>query len=262
MKIIGIIGYGNMGSAFCKGLADRGKTYELLVSEQTESRARRAETEGRLRVVGTGDLVGKADIIVIAVKPQELPALISEIKGLAADKKIISVVAGKKTEYFIQALGTKQVVRFMPNLAASAGCAAVGIAPGPDTDTVFRDECIDIARAIGTPYQLSENLMPAITGLSGSGIAFVFSFVHALALGGVQSGLKYDEALKIAISTLEGAVAVLGSSGSNPIEYLSKVISPAGTTIKGVWALEEHGFTNAVIKAVCAAAERAGELEA
>jgi pyrroline-5-carboxylate reductase len=262
MKTIGIIGYGNMGSALYKGLRVKAKSYDLLVAEHDAGKVERARNDFQAWVIPNSELAGRAEIIIIAVKPQELTKLITEISELTGNKKIISVVAGKKTGYFSKALHTDQVVRFMPNLAASVGCAAVGISPGPRADAEFEEECLDIARAVGTPYRIPENLMPAITGLSGSGIAYIFAFVHALTLGGVESGFKYEEALKIALTTLQGALAVLNSSEHNPIEWLSRVVSPAGTTIRGIAALEELGFTHAVMKAVRSAAERAGELEA
>jgi pyrroline-5-carboxylate reductase len=262
MKTIGIIGFGNMGRALYKGLETRADAYVLLAAEHDAEKAAQAQKESGVRIVSNEELASGAEIIIIAVKPQELPRLVSEIGGFTRNKKVISVVAGKKTDYFSGALHTDQVVRFMPNLAASAGCAAVGVSPGPRANAGFERECLEIARAVGTPYLIPENLMSAITGLSGSGIAYVFAFVHALALGGVESGFKYDQALDISLTTLEGALAVLKSSKNNPIEWLSRVVSPAGTTIRGVAALEELGFTHAVMKAVRSAAERAAELEA
>ncbi len=244
------------------GLKTRTDAYDLLAAEHDAGKAAQAQKESGTRIVSSTELVSGAEIIIIAVKPQELPRLVSEIGGLTENKKVISVVAGKKTDYFSRALHTDQVVRFMPNLAASIGCAAVGVSPGPKTDVDFGRECLEIAKAVGTPYLIPETLMPAVTGLSGSGIAYVFAFMHALALGGVESGFKYDQALDIALTTVEGALAVLKSSKRNPIEWLSRVVSPAGTTIRGIAALEELGFTHAVMNAVRAADERAQELEA
>ena len=103
--------------------------------------------------------------------------------------------------------------------------------------------------------------MPAVTGLSGSGIAFVFAFIHAMALGGISSGIAYPTSLSIALITIQGALAVMEKKKENPVELLSKVISPAGTTIRGVAALEKEGFTYSVIKAIESATTRATELE-
>jgi len=262
MKTIGIIGFGNMGSAFYKGLVSTNKSYNIVVAERITKKIEIAKKKYKLKIAENKELVAAADIVVIAVKPQELAQLVSEIKHAAKGKQIISVVAGKRIDYFIKKLATDQVVRFMPNLAAVKSLSAVGMSFGPKVKKEFQEECLAIARAIGVPYTIPENLMPAVTGLSGSGIAYVFAFIHALALGGVHAGFKYEEALAIAITTVEGAAGLLKDSGQNPIEALSKVISPSGTTIHGIKTLEELGFTYAVMNAVTAAAERAKDFEA
>jgi pyrroline-5-carboxylate reductase len=114
---------------------------------------------------------------------------------------------------------------------------------------------------LGTPLELPEKLMPAVTGVSGSGIAYVFAFLHGLALGGAKAGMPYDTSLDAALTTLEGAVAALRNRQEHPVALLSKVASPAGTTIEGIHVLEERGFTAAVMDAVVAAARRAQEME-
>ncbi|MBN1797326.1 MAG: pyrroline-5-carboxylate reductase [Spirochaetales bacterium] len=261
MKTIGIIGFGNMGSALYKGLVSAKQSCHVLVAECNEKKIQTAGKQYNLRIVANKELVTAADIVIIAVKPQELAELISEIKTVTKGKRIISVVAGKRIDFFIKQLATDQVVRFMPNLAAVKGLAAVGMSSGSKVSNEFRKDCLEIAQAIGVPYTMPESLMPAVTGLSGSGIGYVFAFIHALALGGVHAGFKYDEAVAIALTTVEGAAAFLKDTGQNPIEALSKVISPAGTTIQGIKTLEELGFTHAVMDAVAAAAERAKDFE-
>ena len=161
----------------------------------------------------------------------------------------------------MQLLGTKQVVRYMPSLAAAVGKALVGVSLPDDANEYMRHTAERIAQALGTPLFVPEKLMPAVTGLSGSGIAFVFEFVHALCLGAVQAGMSYDAALTGAVTVLEGAAAALRENGEHPVALLSKVISPAGTTIAGVEQLHRHGFDAAVAAAVTAAADRARELE-
>jgi pyrroline-5-carboxylate reductase len=262
MKTIGIIGFGNMGSALYKGLVSAEQNYNVLVAECNEKKIQTAGKQYKLQILANKALVTAADIVVIAVKPQELIHLLSEIKTVSKDKQIISVVAGKRIDFFTKQLATDQVVRFMPNLAAVKSLAAVGMSFGSKVRNEFRQDCLEIARAIGVAYPMPESLMPAVTGLSGSGIAYVFAFIHALALGGVHAGFKYDDAVAIALTTVEGAVGFLKDTGQNPIEALSKVISPAGTTIQGIKTLEQLGFTHAVMDAVKAAAERAKDFEA
>jgi pyrroline-5-carboxylate reductase len=261
VKRIGIIGFGNMGEALAAGLIKEKGDYEIIVSEAKQERIKVAKENYSIAVVEKKSLFSRSDIVVIAVKPQELTALFEETGELARKKKLISIVAGRKISFFQQHLGTDMVTRFMPNLAAMEGKALVGISFAREADEDFRKDCTEIAEALGTPCELPESLLPAVTGLSGSGIAFVFAFIHAMALGGVASGIPYATSITIALKTIEGACAVMGKRGEHPIELLSKVISPAGTTIAGVCALEAEGFTYAVIEAIERATERAKELE-
>jgi pyrroline-5-carboxylate reductase len=260
MKKIGIIGFGNMGSAIAAGLKET-EGIEILVAEKKPEKAAEAVRTHHLPVVQLPELISSVDIIVIAVKPQELARLFKDIQSLPKNKKIISIAAGTKIEFFTAHLGTDQVTRFMPNLAASMGKALVGVSFSEQADDEFKKDCLKIARAIGTPCELPESLMPAVTGLSGSGIAFVFAFIHAMALGGVSSGIAYPDSLMIALKTIEGALAVVDKTKENPVNLLCKVISPAGTTIQGITTLEKEGFNYSVIKAVKDATERALELE-
>jgi pyrroline-5-carboxylate reductase len=265
MEKIGIIGFGNMGSALAAGLAST--NYEVAVSETNQDRAELALKKYGLKVFTEKlDLISFAEILVIAVKPQELDSLIEELgtgnlKGRVKGKLGISIIAGRTIESIMSRLEFEAVARFMPNLAARVGKAAVGIAFSSGAREEFKKDCLNIASALGTPFELPENLMAAVTGLSGSGIAYVFSFLNAMALGGVKTGIPYPKALDIALSTVEGAVEVIRKSGENPTDWLNRVISPAGTTIQGVTALEENAFTYGVIRAVERAAERAAELE-
>ncbi len=260
MKTIGIIGFGNMGSAIASGLAKMKAVYTVIASEKKEERTLAARKQ-KIELRDTETLVRDSDIVILAVKPQELDRLFEELSPHSAAKSFISIIAGKKIDVFRSRLGTNRVVRFMPNLAATERKALVGVSFPDDADAELRSDCLAIASAIGEPCEIPETLMPAITGLSGSGIAYAFAFAHAMALGGVSKGLPYPKALQIAIKTIEGAAALMASSGENPIELVSRVISPAGTTIRGIAALEKGGFTSSVIEAVESATDRAKELE-
>ena len=249
-----------MGSAMAAGLGNKG--YEIVVSDIKRDRMKLAEDEyGFPSIPEKPLLVGSTDITVIAVKPQELDDLFDEIGDAAENKRLISVIAGRRMIDFITALRPSCLSRFMPNLAATVASAAVGVAFSKDAPPDFRDDSLDIAGAIGRAYEIPERLMPAITGLSGSGIAFVFAFFHAMALGGVSAGVPYPKSLDISLTAIEGALKVIRKSGENPGEWINRVISPAGTTIAGIKALEEKGFTAAVMEAVAQASQRAEELE-
>ncbi len=256
MKNIGIIGFGNMGEAFAAGLRRVSGGVRLGVVEKAPARMAAAR-DGHGAEDFTGrpaDFFAFADTVILAVKPQDAEAVLREISPFGKNRKFISIIAGKSLDFYRRHLDTPFLARFMPNLAATQGRAAVGVsfsdAPGDAAAEAFRREAVEIAAALGDAVEIPERLMPAMTGLSGSGIAFVFAFIHALALGGVKTGFGYDRALEIALSVVEGAAAVLRSSRENPATLVAKVASPAGTTIAGFQALEDAAFTSAVMRAV------------
>lgn len=262
MQKIGIIGFGNMGEALGAGLVAQHPGLNLTVFEKVPELALKAQkTYGAQLVDNLRDLAEASEIIIIAIKPQDIPSMLVELRPFAAKKSFISIAAGLKTSLFQEKLDTDQVIRFMPNLAAKVGKSLVGIAHGNGVSPIFEKAAIEIAAAIGTPAVMPEKLIAAITGVSGSGIAYVFHFIHALAMGGVREGFPYAKALEYALATVEGAVELLKLTGEHPIAFESKVTSPAGTTVEGVRALENSDFTAAVMEAVSAASRRASELE-
>ena len=259
---VGVIGFGNMGEALALGLARKNLTPAVGVYEAHNPTKARALKHKKLTVHDTLEaLIEASAIVVIAIKPQDIPALLVRLRPHAHGKAFISLAAGLGSAFFQKELAVDQVVRFMPNLAAKVGKALVGVSPGNGCGPVFAEQALAIAGAVGRATLLPEKLMAAITGLSGSGIAFVFHFVHAMALGGVREGFAYPQALEHALDTIDGAVALLKETGDHPIAFESKVCSPSGTTIEGVKVLEAGGFTNVVVEAVSAAARRAHELE-
>jgi len=260
---IGVIGFGTMGEAIIRGLRAQDATVEAAIIER--SAERRLVADGMQGVTDMSDHTDRfasfAELVVLAVKPQDLESVARKIGSVLSGKNVISILAGTSVERLTTRLPNARFVRFMPNLAASIGQAAVGVAIPADTNAAFRNDALQVARAIGTPFEIPERLLAAFTGISGSGIAFVFSFIHALALGGTKAGITYEESLAIALQVLRGAGSLAEQTALNPQVLLSKVISPAGTTIEGIRTLEHGGFTACVMDAVAAAARRADELE-
>src|SRR6056297_1230938 len=262
MKSIGFIGAGNMGRAIGIGIRTAHPEATIAFFDVDLSKAEQAAGQCAGLVCSSyQELFSSAEVLVIAVKPQHLEGLFSDIETLSSGREFISIAAGKPISLCTKALHTHKVIRFMPNLAAKIGRSVVGIAAATNLNEEFRETAFETARAIGLPIELPEELMPAITGLSGSGIAYVFAFLHAMALGGTDAGFSYSQALDIAYATCEGAVKVLQSEGVSPAEYLTRVTSAGGTTIRGIKALEEGGLTPTVMDAINAASERAKEIE-
>lgn len=250
-----------MGEAFAAGLKRTMPELGLVVFDSNTARKETAARIEGLTVAGSaGEVMDASDITILCVKPQDLGTLAAEVRGRSHGGRIVSILAGKRIQSICEGFASDQVARFMPSLAAVTGKSMVGVSFGPAAGEGFKADCLAIAGALGRPLEIPEKLMSAMTGISGSGIAYVFAFVHAMALGGVAAGFDYPTALSIAVAGLEGAASLL-TGGEHPLALASRVASPAGTTIQGLRALEEGGFTAAVMHAVEAAARRATELE-
>lgn len=260
---IGILGYGNMGQAVAHGLRESRPQLKLSVLEKCEEQQEAARMAGATVFTPNEltEFLRNSRAVVLAIKPQDLSSFASAATNAFSEHFVVSVLAGTPIATLNRQLTPAATARLMPSLAASIGRAVVGVALPQQLTKDQRDTAMEIALAMGRPYVVSEELMSAVTGLSGSGLAYVFAFIHALALGGVRSGIPYQQAVEMARDVTSGAAELLTAQGEHPISALSRVISPAGTTIEGISALEEHGFTAAVIDAVVAAADRARELE-
>ncbi|NBB90094.1 MAG: pyrroline-5-carboxylate reductase [Spirochaetes bacterium] len=263
LQRLGLIGYGNMGEAIVSGLKARNPELELgLVEVSEERRFAAIEAHGaRDFTESLAHLVSFSDVVVLAIKPQDVGKMVERLAPISGELKLVSILAGTKLSTFTDALATTNIARFMPSLAAKVGKAVVGVSFAEGADSDFRDASLEVARAIGTPQEIPEKLMSAITGVSGSGLAFTFTFIHAMALGATRSGMPYPQALEASLDVLDGATSLVRETGEHPISLASRVASPAGTTIEGLTALEEGGFSAAVIDAVSRAANRATELE-
>ena len=261
MKRIGIIGFGIMGEAFATGFLRKLPELSLLVHDAKQDRRdAAARTRGLSVAASAAEVLQGSDLTVLSVKPQDFAAFAAEVKGAARGKAVISILAGRKIQSVSDSLGTDQVARFMPTLAAVKGASMVGVSFHADAGARMREDALQLAGALGAALEIPEKLMSAMTGISGSGLAFVFQFVHAMAQGGVAAGFDYRTALAVAVAGLEGAASLL-KDGTHPMELASRVTSPAGTTIQGVRALEKAGFTAAVMEAVEAAARKAADFE-
>jgi pyrroline-5-carboxylate reductase len=255
-----------MGRAIRGGLVRENADLRVgVVEKNAERRAQAVDREGAEDFTERiGELGDWADVIVLAIKPQDLADLAESIGRDLETANLVSILAGTPMDTIDGMLKPRRLCRFMPNLAALIGEAAVGVSfdRGESTeDAEFRDHALAAARAIGTPVEVKEELLAAITGVSGSGLAYAFRFIHALALGGTHEGLTYEQALATAVQMVKGAATLLQQNGEHPEAMLSKVTSPGGTTIAGVKQLEEGALTDAVMNAVSAAAERAREME-
>ncbi len=199
------------------------------------------------------------DWTVLAVKPQMLEAACDSGR-LSANQNVLSVVAGVSIRQLVTLTGTGRVARAMPNTPAFVNLAATAICYSPEMPAGECEFARRMMESVGIVVPVEERLMNAVTGLSGSGPAWVFRFVESMIDGGVAAGLPRDTARTLALQTILGAVQMTIQRGEHPRVLSDQVTSPGGTTAAGLRSLEENRFSHAVVSAILAAVSRAGEL--
>ncbi|MBP7929203.1 MAG: pyrroline-5-carboxylate reductase [Acidimicrobiia bacterium] len=264
MNHIAIVGGGQMGEALLVGLAKKDDN-SLSVVETSDGR-RRYLTErfdgisvyGRLSELP--ELDNNSYVYLLAVKPHLLLTAIEALPERGRGCLVISVAAGVRTEAIESMLPDARVVRVMPNTPALVGAGASAISGGASATQDDVDLTERLMRVVGSAHVVPENQLDAVTGLSGSGPAYVFLFAEALIEGAVFEGLPRDVATQLAAQTLLGAARMLAESGSSPADLRAAVTSPGGTTARGLAELEKGAVRASVAGAVSAAAERSRQL--
>lgn len=261
---IGFIGGGNMAEALIRGLVASGvDASRITVAELMPQR--RVFLEKNYGVVTTEssvDVVAAHSTIILAVKPQVLDVVLQPIAaGFTADKCLISILAGVSTAKIEEILGENcRVIRVMPNTPALIGAGAAGLCAGVHATAGDLQRACSLFECVGVAEIVSESLLDAVTGLSGSGPAYVYLIIEALADGGVLEGLPRDTALMLAAKTVAGTAQMVLDGDEHPAVLRDRVCSPGGTTIAAVKALEEGGVRAALIEAVHRSAKRSREL--
>lgn len=265
-EILGFIGAGQMATALANGVVAAG----LYRAEQIRAfdpfdgaRENFAELFGATAVLDSNAAVAsQATLLLLAVKPQQMSTALAEV-ALALQSKavVVSIAAGVTLEIISAQLPPgSRIVRVMPNTPCLVGRGASCFALGQHADSADGERVRRLLSAVGIAHEVPEKLLDAVTGLSGSGPAFVYTVIEALADGGVRAGLPRALAAELAAQTVSGAAAMVLETGKHPAELRDAVASPAGTTIAGLAELERLGLRGALIEAVTAAAERSREL--
>jgi len=260
---IGFIGAGNMGEALVRSLVQAGWAPQrlLLADPKAERLAELADRLGVTTMTDNAALVEQCDTVVLAVKPQMLDAVLAPLSPAWGGRLLISLLAGVDTARLEALLpDDARVVRTMPNTPALVGEGATAICAGRNATAADLERTRQLFAAAGVVCEVPEAQMDAVTGLSGSGPAYVFAVIEALADGGVAEGLPRDTALKLAAQTVLGAARLVRDGGEHPAVLKDRVCSPGGTTIAGMKALEESGLRAALQRAVSAATRRSREL--
>jgi pyrroline-5-carboxylate reductase len=261
---IAVIGGGNMGEALAGGMVRAGYAgmERIVIAEPFEERRKFLESKGYETVTEGSAAAAGAGTVLFAVKPQDLDVVLEGLKAeVSADHLLVSIVAGARTSRFTGAFGeSARVIRVMPNTPALVGEGAAGVCAGGAATPEDLKAATEMLESVGRAVELPEALLDAVTGLSGSGPAYVFEFIDALADGGVQAGLPREAALMLAAQTVMGAARMVLDMDESPGRLRDMVTSPGGTTIEGLRALDEGGLRATVIGAVMAATRRSVEL--
>jgi pyrroline-5-carboxylate reductase len=262
---IGFLGAGRMATALGRGWLAAGLVTpdRLLASDPVpQARATFLKEAGGRAGADNREVVAGSDLLVLAVKPQTMPALLAEVRPHVTPRHlVVSIAAGITLRQLADGLGPeRRLVRVMPNTPCLIGASASGYSPG---EGATADDVAVVERllnAVGRAFRLPEALLDAVTGLSGSGPAFVYVMIEALSDGGVRVGLPRDVATVLAAQTVLGAARMVLETGTHPGALKDMVASPGGTTIAGLHALERGGLRGALMDAVEAATQRAREL--
>ncbi|MCX6695612.1 MAG: pyrroline-5-carboxylate reductase [Candidatus Altiarchaeota archaeon] len=255
---VGFIGVGRMGSALLDGFVGRrivGRK-DVLAFDKDAGKVNAL----KVKFADAKTVVSKSDVVFLCVKPQNMNEVLEGIKDVSEGKLFVSIAAGISTRTIESKLEDARVVRVMPNTPALVGEMAAGYALGSkadDRDGKLVEKFMD---SVGACHRLEESLLDAVTGLSGSGPAYVYYFIKALADAGVKEGIPDDVALKLAAQTTKGAAEMILSGKGSPEKLIENVKSPGGTTIEGMKALEEMKFHDAIFEAVKRASARSREL--
>ena len=264
---IGVIGGGQMGTALLKGLlAGNVTTPEdaVVVDALPAARERLHDETGVNTSENIADAVSGRDLVIVAVKPQIVAEVLPALGDHLADgTTVLSIAAGVTTKKIEELIGidfTPHVVRTMPNTPCLVGEGMSAICPGQFADEKDMDRAEEALSAVGRVTRVDESKINAVTGVSGSGPAYVYTFINALADGGVKMGLPKAQALELAVQTVIGSAMMVRETGEHPVVLRDKVTSPGGTTIAALHVLEECSMNGTVMSAVEAATLRAEEL--
>lgn len=262
---LGFIGGGQMAEAMVRGVLAAGLVDKktIMIAEPNAARCAYLETQYGVTCTGDAETLSRAcNVLVVAVKPQVAAEVLSVYRDfISADHLVISIMAGVPLQvlagYFA---GPVRLIRVMPNTPALVLTGASAFSPNPQATAADREIAMAIFSAIGTCVEVPEHLLDAVTGLSGSGPGYVFTFIEALIDGGVLAGLPRPIAEQLVLQTVYGSAKLALETKEPPAVLKGKVTSPGGTTITGLQVLENGAFRGVVMAAIEAATARSKEL--
>ena len=262
---VGFIGAGRMATALAGGLISSGFTSaeNVSASDTYESAQEKFAHETGATALGANITVAEqSDVVILAVKPQQLPDVLQELKGTITQKQLlVSIAAGSPLSLFLETLGDSiRVIRVMPNTPCLVKQGASAFARGGKATEEDASLVDSLLSTVGIAVEVPESQLDAVTGLSGSGPAYIYQIIEALSDGAVRMGLPRHVATQLAAQTVKGAAEMVLETGEHPGALKDAVTSPAGTTIAGIHALESGGLRSSLMNAVAAATQRSIEL--
>jgi pyrroline-5-carboxylate reductase len=264
-KKLGFLGGGQMATALAKGAlaSELTPASDLIFCEPSAAQQwKLAEAFPGCTIVSSGsDLFPVCDRIILSVKPQILREIAGSLKKLVnGNHCLISIAAGISLPQLSEWFGTHAIIRVMPNTPAQVLAGASGMTCGRDVSDADRNWSEQFLKSVGSVVHVSDSLLHAVTGLSGSGPAYVLLIIEAMADGGVAAGLSREVATQLAVQTVLGTAKMVQETGQHPAILKDQVTSPAGTTIAGLAVLEQRGVRSAMIDAILAATTRSKAL--
>ncbi len=263
-ETIGFIGAGQMARALAGGFVKAGLVgpSQIVAADPVESavQAFREAVPGASVAADNGAVANSADVVFLATKPQQIAAALPPLSKAATGKLVISIAAGVTLKTLSAALSKSRLVRVMPNTPCLVGQSASGYCLGPLATGDDGRLVAQLLSSVGLAFEVDEKLLDAVTGLSGSGPAFVYVVIEAMSDAGVKMGLPRDVATALAAQTVRGSATMVLETGEHPAVLKDRVASPGGTTIAGLAALEAAGLRGALAAAVEAATNRSIEL--
>lgn len=262
---VGMIGAGNMAEAIWGGMLHSGfcKPEDILVSRRSETALEKIQSQYGIRTTTDNVQVAKeCDLLFLAVKPQFLNTVITEIKEVIREEQILISIAAGKTIEWLEAAFAKPIklIRTMPNTPALVGEGCTGICANEQVSEEEKELALQIFSSVGKAFFIEERLMDTVGALSGSSPAYVFMMIEAMADGAVAGGLPRAQAIEMAAQTFLGSAKLLLESGKHPGQLKDMVCSPGGTTIRGLQVLEERALRGAIIDALQACIEQSKKL--
>jgi pyrroline-5-carboxylate reductase len=264
MVKIGFIGSGNMAQSLIKAILDKGisDNYGIISSDPDIEKLKAVKKDLDIKVTEDNlEVVKNSNIIILAVKPQEIDKVLNEIKAsITNDKIILSIAAGVKISQIETVIGKKKIVRVMPNAPCQVGEMAAGFTPNSNLTEQEISTIEIILGSAGKAFRLKEDLLDAVTGLSGSGPAFVARIIEGFTEAGIDNGLSEEIAYQLTLQTFLGAAKLLMDKKMSPSELIKIVSSPKGTTIAGREILDKSEIKLIIKKTIKTATDRSKEL--